>query len=130
VNDVLNSDSRGWWVLVVLVLGGGAVDAILATSGTVVGPAFVAAWLAAAATSRTEAIAGWLLAMGFAAATVTSVVDPAGIGVLMARDDGGISRSVALGALLVLTGLLRAIFGSSARTAPRPIQPTIRPTSA
>jgi hypothetical protein len=67
---------------------------------------------------------------GFAAATVASVVDPAGIGVLMARDDGGISRLVALGALFVLTGVLRAIFGSSTPTAPRPIQPTIRPTSA
>jgi hypothetical protein len=71
-----------------------------------VGPALLAAWFAASARDRAEAVSGWLVAIGLTAATVASLADLAGFGIRMQRDDGGFVRSAALGVTLFVIGLV------------------------
>ena len=65
---------RAWWPPVALFLAGSLVDAVLAPSGTLVGPALVAAWFALTASRRLEAASMYLLTGLFAALTVASLV--------------------------------------------------------
>ena len=66
-----------------------------APSGTLVGPALVAAWFALTASHRLEAASMYLLTALFTALTVASLVGQGGPE--LARDDGSVARSVALG---------------------------------
>jgi hypothetical protein len=97
---------RRWWQPVALFVAGSVVDAALAPSGTLIGPILVALWLARTASERSMAASMYLLAAVFAVLSVVSLADPGGLD--LARDDGGIARSAALGLLLVTAGLLAA----------------------
>lgn len=104
---------RSWWPPVALFLAGSLVDAAFAPSGTLVGPTLVAAWFALTASRRAEAVTMYAVTAVFAGVTLASaagaVLDPA-------RDDGGVARSVALGTLLVVAGLLAARGDRAGRT--------------
>ena len=86
------------------------MDAVLAPSGTLVGPALVAAWFALTASRRLEAASMYLLTALFTALTVASLVGQGGPE--LARDDGSVARSVAFGLLFVAAGLFAARDGS------------------
>jgi hypothetical protein len=97
---------RSLWPPVALFLAGSLVDAALAPSGTLVGPALVAAWYAVTASRRGEAVSMYLITALFTGVTLMSLAG--GDGLNLARDDGGVARSMALGALFVTAGLLAA----------------------
>jgi hypothetical protein len=118
--DRVAARQRSWWAPVALFLAGSLVDAALAPSATLIGPTLVALWLARTASHRGEAGIMYVLAAVFTAVTVVSV---AGGGSLeVAREDGGIARSMALGALLVTAGVLGSV---RARMAAHP-RPEVR----
>jgi Concanavalin A-like lectin/glucanases superfamily len=95
---------RAWWQLVGLFLAGALADALLAPTGTLIAPTFVALWLAATASTRTEALVFLLVAVGFAGLTIASVAGLAGVEARLSRDDGSVARAAALGALFLLAG--------------------------
>ena len=97
---------RSWWLPVALFIAGSAVDAALAPSGTLIGPTLLAIWFAATASRRGEAASLYLIVALFAAVTVVSLTGEGGA--QLARDNGAIARSAALGLLLVAVGLLRS----------------------
>jgi hypothetical protein len=97
---------RSWHVAVGTLLFGFIVDAAFAPRATVIGPTLLAVWFAATATSRTEAISGWLVAAGLIGTTVVSLANLAGIGFRIQNDDGAIARSVALGAALLVIAIV------------------------
>ena len=96
---------RAWWPPVALFLAGSLVDAALAPSGTLVGPTFVAAWFALTTSPRVESAGMYLITALFAGVTVASMVGQGGPE--LARNDGSVARSVALGLLFVAAGLFR-----------------------
>jgi hypothetical protein len=95
---------RRWWQPTALFVLGSLVDAALAPSASLVGPTMVALWLAGTASSRGEAAVFALAAVAFTGLTVASLVELASVDVALSRDDGGVARAVALGALFVLAG--------------------------
>jgi hypothetical protein len=97
---------RSWPVAVAAVLAGFAVDAVASPDATLAGPALLAAWFAATADDRVEAVVGWVVAAGLAAATAASLADVGGVAARMERDGGGLARSAALGAVLLAIGLV------------------------
>ena len=101
---------RLWWAPVALFLAGSAVDAALAPSGTLIGATAVALWCALTASHRSEATIMSLIAAVFTGVTLISLAGWGGLE--LARDDGGIARSIALGLLLVTAGVLGARYGS------------------
>jgi Concanavalin A-like lectin/glucanases superfamily len=101
---------RAWWQPVALFLAGSLVDAALAPSGTLVGPILVAAWFAVTASHRVEAASMYLITALFTGITVASLIGQGGPE--LARDDGSVARSVALGLLFVAAGLFAARDGS------------------
>ncbi|HKA82324.1 MAG TPA: LamG domain-containing protein [Acidimicrobiales bacterium] len=99
-----------WAVAAGAFLVGCIVDAALAPSVSLFGPALLAVWLALSARGRTESAVGWALAAVFTALTAASLADVAD-GALVAqieRADGGLARSAALGATLLAIGLVMA----------------------
>ena len=96
---------RAWWPPVALFLAGSLVDAALAPAGTLVGPILVAAWFAVTASHRVEAATMYLITVLFTGLTVASLGQG---GPELARDDGSVARSVALGVLFVAAGLFAA----------------------
>jgi hypothetical protein len=101
---------RSWWPPVALFLAGSGIDAALAPAGTLFGPTLVAAWYALTASHRGEAVALYATTALFTAATLVSI---GGAGTLdLGRDDGGVARSLALGGLFVVAGLLGARYRS------------------
>jgi hypothetical protein len=106
---------RAWWPPVALFLAGSLVDAALAPSGTLVGPTLVAAWFAVTAARRIEAAGMYLITALFTGLTVASLVGQGGPE--LAREDGSVARSVALGLLFVAAGLFAARGRSSGRDA-------------
>ena len=95
---------RSWWLPVALFVIGSLVDAAFAPVGTLVGPALVAAWLAATASDRAEAAVFLLAAVAFAGLTVASLADLETVRAAFDRGGDAIARAVALGALFVLVG--------------------------
>jgi hypothetical protein len=91
----------------VIVLGGVVLDLALVPSATAFGPALLAAWFAATATRRREAVGGWLVAGAALAVSVASLAAPSAIGAWVQRDDGGVVRTAAVGVALVVAGLVR-----------------------
>ena len=99
-----------WAVAAGVFLAGCIVDAALAPSLTLFGPALLAVWLALSARDRAEAAVGWLLAAGFTALTAASLADVADLGIQAEaeRGAGGLVRSAALGVTLLAIGLVMA----------------------
>lgn len=98
---------RAWPVGAALFLAGCLLDVVCAPSGTLFAPALLAAWFAATASVRVQAIAGWLVTVALAAATLASLAhltERGAIGAGLAKVDGGAARSAALGATLVVAG--------------------------
>ena len=98
---------RSWWLPLGLFLAGCLIDAAIAPSASLVGPALVAAWLAATASTRVETAGFVIAAAALTALTIAWLGDPAEAGEGLTRADGAIARSVALGALLVVAGAVR-----------------------
>ena len=98
---------RTWWLPLALFAVGSLVDAVFAPAGTLIGPALVAVWLAATASSRAQ-LAVFTCAAGICVGlTFGSLAGIAGIDTAMSAEDGGaVARSAALGALLILAGLV------------------------
>ena len=101
---------RSWWAPVALFLAGSVVDAALAPAGTLIGATAVAIWCGLTASHRGEAMILCLIAAVFAGVTLSSLAGWGGLE--LARDDGGIARSAALGLLLVTAAVLGARYGS------------------
>ena len=99
---------RSLWPLLALFLAGSLIDVALAPSGTLAGPTFVAIWLAITARHRGEAAIMWVTAALLSGLTILPLIGYGGLEI--ARDDGGVARSAALGALLVLGGALGALY--------------------
>ena len=97
---------RTWWMPVAVFVLGSLADAVLAPTGTLLGPALVAIWLAATATTVVEKSAfasAAVVCIGLTLASRTGIVDLS----IAADDDGAVARAMALGALFVLAGLAR-----------------------
>jgi hypothetical protein len=93
---------RSWGIPVALFLAGSVVDAALAPSLTLIGPALLATWMARTASHRGEAVSMYSLAALFVGATVVSVVSQGFLDV--ATEDGDV-RSAALGLVLLAAGV-------------------------
>ena len=92
---------------VAIVLAGVLLDVVLVPAATAFGPALLAAWFAATATRRRDALGGWLVAGTALAVSAASLAAPAAIGGWVQRDDGGVARTAAVGLALVVAGLVR-----------------------
>ena len=110
---------RWWWAPIALFLAGSVLDATLAPSGALIGPALVAIWCALTASHRSEAAVMYLIAAVFGGLTLIHLAGWGGLE--FARDDGGVARSAALGALLVTAGVLSACYGLPGEG--RPLRP-------
>jgi hypothetical protein len=97
--------SHSWWLPVALFLAGSVVDVALAPAGTLVGPTLLAIWCARIASHRGEAAIFYLIAAAFTAVTVVALAGPDGN---LANDGDATARSMAVGLLLVVVGLLGA----------------------
>jgi hypothetical protein len=96
---------RTWWLALALFTVGSFVDAALAPTATLVGPALVAVWLAATASRRAERAVftgAALVCVGLTLGSLTGIVD---LDHALPDYDDDVARSVALGALLILAGL-------------------------
>jgi hypothetical protein len=97
---------RSWWGPVALFLAGSLLDSALTPSGTLFGPTLLAGWFALTASHRAEAVSTSVITVVFTAVTLVSLAGEGGLD--LARDDGGIARSVALGVLFMVAGLVSA----------------------
>ena len=95
---------RTWWLPVVLFALGSLADAAISPTVTLLGPLLVAIWLATTATGRVERACLWATAVVLAGLTLGSLADLGEVRDALAH--GGTARSLALGALLVLAGIL------------------------
>ncbi len=107
---------RTWWLPLALFAVGSLVDAVLAPTGTLVGPALVAVWLAATASRRAERAVFTGAAVVCAGLTIGSLTGIAGLATAIPAYDDAVARSAALGALLILAGLAALL---SARRTPQ-----------
>ena len=94
-----------WWLPVALFLAGSVVDVAFWPAGTLVGPTLVAIWCARIAAHRGEAAIFYLVAAAFTAVTAVALAGPDGN---LANDGDATARSMAVGLLLVVVGLLGA----------------------
>lgn len=97
---------RRWWEPVALFVVGSVVDAAL-PSGSLIGPAVVALWLAATAPRRAEVLAFLVTAAGFALLTVVALAGSSSLADELTRDDGSVARTMAFGAVFLLAGAMR-----------------------
>lgn len=95
---------RRWYEPAALFVAGSVVDAAIAPSDTLIGPALVAIWCGAGSSRRGDRVSMYALAAAFGVVTILSIADPASL--LLPRDAGGVVRSAALGLLLAAAGLL------------------------
>ncbi len=98
---------RSWWLPVALFTLGSLADAALAPSGTLIGPALVALWLTATATGLVPRASFLVSAAVCISLTIGSIADVAGLEATLARGSGGTARTVALGGLFALAGLMQ-----------------------
>jgi Concanavalin A-like lectin/glucanases superfamily len=96
---------RSWWQPVALFVAGSLMDAALAPTAALIGPALVALWLAATASRRGEILAFLLCAAAFTGLTIASIAGVAGADEALSSHDGAVARSAALGALFMLAGV-------------------------
>ena len=107
---------RTWWMPVAVFVLGSLADAVLAPTGTLLGPALVAIWLAATATTVAETSAFACAAVVCIGLTLASRAGIAGVDLsISADDDGAVARAMALGALFIIAGVARL---APTRTAP------------
>jgi hypothetical protein len=98
--------SKTWLVPASLFVLGSFADAALAPTGTLIGPTFVAIWLAATASSGVELAGFALAAVVGAGITFASLTGIAGVdAAISGDDDGAVARAAVLGALFMLAGL-------------------------
>lgn len=103
---VAPSRRRTWWLPLALFAMGSLVDAVFAPTGTLIGPALVAVWLAATASSRAELAVFTCTAVVCVGLTFGSLTAIAGLDTAISAEDGGaVARSAAVGALLMLARL-------------------------
>jgi hypothetical protein len=105
---------RSWWLPVALFTLGSLADAALAPSGTLIGPALVALWLVATAPGLVERVSFLVSAAVCIGLTIGSLADVAGLEAALARSDGATARTVALGGLFVLAGLMQLVAATRA----------------
>ena len=98
--------SASWWPPIALFLAGSAFDVWLETPGTVIGPCLVAIWYAFAARGRVAAMTMFELAALLGGVTIVALAGQTGDD--LARDGGAVVRSVGLGLVFVVGGLLAA----------------------
>ena len=108
---------RSWWLPVALFTAGSLADAALVPTGTLIGPALVALWLAATAPRAAERAGFAVAAAGCIGLTIGSLADVGGLEATLSRGDGAVARTVALGALFALAGL--AQLAARRQTLPR-----------
>jgi hypothetical protein len=100
---------RSWWLPVALFTLGSLADAALAPSGTLIGPALVALWLAVTALGLVERVSFLVSAAVCIGLTIGSLADVAGLESALAPSEGATARAVALGGLFVLAGLMQLV---------------------
>jgi Concanavalin A-like lectin/glucanases superfamily len=98
---------RSWWLPVALFTVGSLGDVALAPSGTLIGPALVALWLAATAPGLVERVSFLVAAAVCIGLTIGSLADLAGLEAALSRSDGATARTVAIGGLFALAGLMQ-----------------------
>jgi Concanavalin A-like lectin/glucanases superfamily len=116
-----------WPAAAVMILIGCVVDAAVAPSVTLFGPALLAVWFAVSADDGAEATVGWLVTSALTLVTAASLIDAAGVGTRLQRDDGGLARSAALGVTLVAIGLVMLRRSRPSRRTRAAPQPAIAP---
>jgi hypothetical protein len=94
-------------------VGGLLLDSLSTPSGTVFGPAMIAACLAIGAPRRLQQATLAATSLGLAALSMASLHDVAGFDVRMAGSDGAPARTASLGLVLVLAGVGEWWLGSS-----------------
>jgi len=94
-----------WWIPVGVLALGLMLDLVSMPSATAFSALALAVWFAATATDRLEARLGWVMAGGLALGNAAAL---AGVADAIAPADGGVTRAVAVGGLLIVVGLLRA----------------------
>ena len=114
---------RSWWLPVALFTLGSLADAALAPSGTLIGPALVALWLAATAPGLVERVSFLVSAAVCIGLTIGSLADVAGLEAALARSDGATARTVALGGLFALAGLMQFAAARPWRKRTRAVHP-------
>ena len=106
---------RSWWLPVALFTLGSLADTALAPSGTLIGPALVALWLAATAPDLVERMCFLVSAAACFGLTFGSLADVAGLEAALSRSDGATARTVAVGCLFALGGLMQLAAATRAR---------------
>jgi hypothetical protein len=110
---------RTWWLPFVLFTLGSLADALTSPTVTLLGPLLVAVWFAATATGRIERACLWATAGVLAGVTLGSLADLGDVHDALVRLPGGTARSVSLGALFVVAGILAYSHKPRARTSAR-----------
>jgi hypothetical protein len=111
--------TRKAWTPWLVLLAGLAVDTLFVPTGTVVGPALLAGYLAATTCPGWIAAALALLAAGLISANVMSIADIGGVDVRMARSGGSAARTAALGLVLTAAAIAGVLADRIARFRPR-----------
>ena len=107
---------RTWWLPLVLFTLGSLADAAISPTVTLMGPLLVALWLATTATGRTGRACLGAVAGGLAGVTLASLGGLGEVGDALIRLHGSTARSLALGALFVVAGVLARPSELPART--------------
>jgi hypothetical protein len=95
---------RTWWAPLALFALGSVADVALTPDATVIGPLFVAAWLAATSETRVERAVFVFAAL--ACICVSGAAIAGAIGPVISRNEGSVVRTVALAALIMAGGAL------------------------
>jgi hypothetical protein len=101
------------WMVGAAFLVGLVVDLLVVPSGTLFSAIAAAGSIAVLARSPIVRAAFGAAGVAMAAVSVTSLIDVAGIDVVMAKDQGGAARGAALGLVLVAAGAGDALFAVS-----------------
>jgi hypothetical protein len=100
---------RSWWLPVLLFIFGAIADAVMVPTSTLIAPTLLAVWLTLTAPRRREAAMFGIAATVSLALTTASMADAGVVATALARGDGSVARSMAVGALFLLAGLAVAV---------------------
>jgi hypothetical protein len=107
---------RTWWLPLVLFTLGSLADAAISPTVTLIGPLLVALWLATTAKGPIGRAFLGAAVGGFAGLTLASLAGLGEVGDALMRLHGSTARSLALGALFVVAGILARSSKVPART--------------